>query len=158
MKPSARAALGLLLALSLDLKLLTVSSAAAPDPETFRLAASAMLDAGGLSVSAERRPFGEVFWGRRGDCRLMLGEDDPHGTLAEAFRRLAVPVGPLRFAWRGRLYEAAPRRRALIRFYLRRELGRFGDWSARQPLIAWAASPQCRGLRLDWNRLSALPR
>jgi hypothetical protein len=157
-KPSAETGFILLLAATLGLKVLISSPAPAPDAAAFRAAASGMLREAGLRTSVERLHFGELLWGTRGACRVMVAEDDPHGTFAELYRRFAQPVGPLRSAWRGRAYGAAPRKVALVRFYVHREVARLGLAGAREPLVAWAASTECEGLRLDWRRLSVLAR
>ncbi|MFL6863046.1 MAG: hypothetical protein ACJ8DZ_08595 [Allosphingosinicella sp.] len=158
MKPSPSLALTLLLlGASLGLKAATAADPPQSDPAAFNAAAAGMLRAAGLAVTAERRPFGILLHAGRGPCRMVLGEDDPHGTYAELYRRLAVPAGPLRFAWRGRVYPEAPRKTALLHFYAWRELARAGIRTPRAPVTAWAASPACAGVPLDWRRVAALP-
>jgi hypothetical protein len=156
-KPSPSFAFGLLLALSLAGKLAANQAAAGPDPRRFDAEAAAMLRAAGFAAAVEHRPFGSLLHGGKSGCRLILAEYDPHGTFAELLRELAAPVGPLRFAWRGRVYTAAPRTQALVHFYLWRELRRVRIAAARAPLAAWAASPGCDTRSLDWNRLATLP-
>jgi hypothetical protein len=156
-KPSPSVLFGALLALSLAGKLAANQAAEGPDPRRFDAEAAAMLRSAGFAAAVEHRPFGSLLHGSRGGCRMILAEYDPHGTFAALLGELAAPVGPLRFAWRGRTYTAAPRRRALLDFYLWRELRRVRIAAPRAPLAAWAASPGCDTQGLDWGRLASLP-
>jgi hypothetical protein len=154
---SASAGFAALLALSLAGKLLANQAPPGADPGLFVRSAGAMLRDGGFEASVEPRKAVILVRGARGGCRLILGEYDPHGTFAELYRELAAPVGPLRFAWRGRVYEAAPKVRGLAAFYGWRELRRIGLAPPRAPIAAWAATPGCDTGRLDWGRLASLP-
>jgi hypothetical protein len=156
-KPSPSLLFGALLLVSLAGKLAANQAAEGPDPRRFDAEAAAMLRSAGFAASVEQRPFGSLLHGSRGDCRLILAEYDPHGTFAALLGELAAPVGPLLFAWRGQIYTAAPRRRALLDFYLWRELRRVRIAAPRAPLAAWAASPGCDTHGLDWRRLASLP-
>jgi hypothetical protein len=156
-KPSPSLVFGLLLAVSLVGKLASNQAAEGPDPHRFDAEAAAMLRSAGFAAVIEHRPFGSLLHGSKSGCRLILAEYDPHGTFAELLRELAAPVGPLRFAWRGGTYAEAPRRRALVDFYLWRELRRVRIDAPRAPLAAWAASPDCDTRSLDWRRLASLP-
>jgi hypothetical protein len=146
-----------LLALSLGIKLLVNEAPPATDAGLFDRTAVAMLAAGGFVASVETRPFGSLLHGAKGGCRLILAESDPHGTFDQRLGELAAPVGPLRVAWRGRIYPRTPKTTALLRFYVWRELRRVGIPLPREPLAAWAASPGCDTSRIDWRRLAALP-
>jgi hypothetical protein len=128
-----------------------------PDDSTaFDRSTTSMLQAAGLAVSNEAHPFGTLHRGSKGACRLIIGEYDPHGTFAEVFQRLSAPVGPLRFAWRGKVSDSAPKLSALLRYYVWRELSRAQIDIPREPIAAWAASPNCDTSRLDWMRIARL--
>ena len=114
--------------------------------------------ADGFRVAPESHGFAILMRGERPGCTILAGDYDPHGTFDETFRQLAVRVGPLAFAYRGRSYAAAPKLRPLLDFYVRRELRRVGMAQARTPIIAYAASPGCDAGRLAWQRLAVLPR
>lgn len=157
MKSSVRAGFAALLVLSLAGKILFNVAPPGADPRVFDRAALAMLRDAGFEASSETRGFGTLLHGARGTCLLILTEYEPHGTFAQRYRELAAPVGPLRFAWRGRVYAAPPRAAVLARFYLWRELRRVRIAAARAPLAAWAASPGCDLRTLDWRRLASLP-
>jgi hypothetical protein len=155
-KLSPDLAFGLLLILSLAGKLAANQGVDGPDPRRFDVEAAVMLRSAGFAPAVEHHPFGSLLYGSKGGCRMILAEYDPHGTFAALLAKLAAPVGPLRFAWHGRTYTAAPRRRALLNFYLWRELRRVQIAAAREPLAAWAASPGCDTSPIDWNRIARL--
>jgi hypothetical protein len=156
-KSSARIVFAALLAFSLAAKIVANAAPPGPDPRVFDRAALAMLSGGGFAASSEARGFGTLLHGTRGDCILILTEYEPHGTFAQRYRELAASVGPLRYAWRGRVYAKPPRTAALAHFYLWRELRRVRIAAPRSPLAAWAASPSCDTRRLDWRLLASLP-
>lgn len=157
MRSAASLAFAALIGLSLAGKLLANQAPPDPDRRAFDTSARSMLEAAGLATRSDARRFGTLLSGSSGGCRLILGEYDPHGTFAELFRHLAAPVGPLRFAWRGRVYARAPKTAGLAGFYVWRELRRVGVAAPRAPIAAWAASPGCDSARLDWSRLARLP-
>jgi hypothetical protein len=146
-----------LLVLSLAAKLAANTSPPGADAEAFDVAAAATLASAGFTPVREMRPAVTILHGTRGECRLILAEYDPHGTFDRLLRERAAPVGPLRFAWRGRVSETAPKAQALVRFYLWRELRRVRIPARRQPLVAWATSPGCEASGIDWSRLASLP-
>jgi len=156
-KSSARAGFAALLVLSLMGKILANAAPPGADSGVFDRAALAMLRDAGFAASSEARGFGTLLHGTSGGCALILTEFDPHGTFTQRYTELAAPLGPLRYAWRGRVYTAAPRRRALVDFYVWRELRRVRIAAPRAPLVAWAASPGCDIRGLDWRRLASLP-
>jgi hypothetical protein len=156
-KPSFSLVFAALLALSLVGKLAANTATPDADPALFNAAGAAALRAAGFAPVEERRPFGTILRARRGPCRLLLGEYDPHGTFDALYRELAAPIGPLRFAWRGKVYARVPKVRALGGFYLWRELRRIRIQAPRAPLAAWAASPGCDPASIDWRRLASLP-
>jgi hypothetical protein len=157
MKFSASAGFAALLAITLGAKFLSNVTVPEEGGPKFDHAARSMLEAAGFAASSEARPFGTLYHGSKGACRLIVGEYDPHGTFAELFRHFAAPVGPLRFAWRGQVTEEAPKTPALFHFYVWRELLRVGVATPREPIAAWAASPDCDTPRLDWTRIGHLP-
>ena len=157
MKSSAKAGFAALLVVSLAGKILANAAPPGADPSVFDRAALAMLGDAGFAASAETRGFGTLLHGTRDRCALILTEYEPHGTFARRYGELAATVGPLRYAWRGRVYADPPRTAALADFYLWRELRRVRIAAPRAPLAAWAASPGCDTRGLDWRRLASLP-
>jgi hypothetical protein len=147
-----------LLAASLSGKLLANRMEPAPDAALLDAAVAGLLRADGFRVAPESHGFAILLRGRRPGCTILAGDYDPHGTFDETFRQLAAPVGPLRFAWRGRSFDAAPKLRPLLDFYVRRELRRIGMAPARTPIVAYAASPGCDLDGLAWQRVAFLPR
>lgn len=147
-----------LAAASLSGKLLATRMEPAPDAALFDAALAGVLRVDGYRVAPESHGFAILLRGQRPGCTILAGDYDPHGTFAETFRQLAVPIGPLRFAYRGRSFDSAPKLRPLLDFYVRRELHRIGLGPARTPIIAYAAAPGCDAGRIAWARLAVLPR
>jgi hypothetical protein len=148
-------ALGALLFLSLGAKLLANRAVPDSDPQLYADRAQALLRADGFETRLDKRPFGLLVHGARPGCRILIGDYSPYGTFAEVFRKHANEVGPLRFAWRGRLWNEAPKLLPLAEFYLRREMLRIGMPMDRRPVTAVAASPGCAPP--DLGPLAALP-
>jgi hypothetical protein len=151
---SASALLAAALALSLGGKAASLAPAPRPDLRPFQEAASRLLAASGFAVRVES--YGPVV-GRKGDCRILVGDYSPYGTFDALFKEVAAPVGPLRFAYRGVLHDSPPKALALTEFYLWRELGRIGIRTPRHPVSAAAESPACAAQPLDWAALASLP-
>ena len=143
------------LLMSLGAKLLANGPAAEPDQRLFAFRAEALLRAAGYEAVQDRRPFGILVYGRKQGCRAMIGDYTPYGTFADIFAQRAAPIGPLRFAWRGAVYEGAPKLLPLGEFYFRREAVRIGMNVPRAPIAAIALSPGCA--MPDLSGLAALP-
>lgn len=155
-RSSASAAFAALLLVSLGAKAVLTAPAAEPDSRRFAGEAAAMLRARGFATHFEKRTFGVLVEGRRGDCRLAVGDYTPYGTFADRFDQLARPIGPLRFVYRGASHAQAPKLVPLLDFYMSRELRRVGLATLRHPIAAVAASPGCDLNVVDWSRLAAL--
>ena len=156
MKFSASPIFAALLLVSLAAKAAVTAPSADPDPRRFAGEAAAMLRARGFATLFDRHTFAILVEGRRGSCRLLVGDYNPYGTFADRFDQLARPVGPLRFAYRGALHAQAPKVVPLLDFYMSRELRRVGFHARRHPIVAVAASPGCDLAPFDWGRLAAL--
>ena len=146
-----------LLLVSLAAKVALSAPTPYPDPARFGGEAAAMLAGHGFATASELRPLGMLVRARRGDCRLVLADYSPYGTFADTIAARAGAAGPLRFVYRGDLYERAPKLLPLTDFYWWREQRRLGLAAPRHPIVAVAASPQCRLESLDWRRLAAMP-
>lgn len=155
---AARAAIAAALALTLGVKAAWTRDAPAADSSLFTGRAEAMLSDGGFATRRYVRPFGTLVLGRKDNCRLMVADYAPHGTLAEPIAAYARSIGPLRFRWRGDTTEEPPKLAPLASFYLERELRRVGLRPVRQPIIAVAASEGCELDSLPWHQLARLPR
>ncbi|HMJ92698.1 MAG TPA: hypothetical protein VK472_01225 [Allosphingosinicella sp.] len=149
------AALGAVLLLSLGGKLLANRATVEPDNVLFAARAEAALRGAGFETKRVKRPMGLLVYGEGGGCRAMIGEYAPHGTFADTLAKRAAPIGPLRFAWRGRVYGEAPKLMPLAAYYLRRELLRIGLDAPRAPIAAVALTPGCT--LLDVAPLASLP-
>ena len=154
---SASLAFAALLLVSLAAKAMSSAATPTPDPRRFAAAAAEALRGDGFATAFEPRPLGILVYARRGDCRLMAGDYTPYGTFAEVFAARAVPLGPLRFVYRGEAYARAPKLVPLLDFYLWREQRRLGHAAPRHPIVAFAASAGCDAASPDWSRLAALP-
>jgi len=64
----------------------------------------------------------------------------------------------LRFAYRGRVYDSAPKLRPLFAYFAARELRRIGVAAPRTPIVAYAASAGCDLRGLQWQRVAVLSR
>ena len=154
----AKLALALALTMTLGLKAAWTRDAPKPDARVFADHALGFLQRSGFSTRQEKRRFGIISYGRKGDCLLMLAEYRPHRTDAEPLAAHAAPLGSLSYAWRGTLYQQAPKLIPLSEFYLDRELRRTGLQPVRHPIVAVAGSDACELDRLSWRELAALPR
>jgi hypothetical protein len=154
---TASLAFAALLLASLAAKVALSAPTPDPDPASFGREAAAMLARQGFATAPELRPLGMLVHARRRDCRLMLGDYSPYGTFADVIAARAGAVGPLRYVYRGAFYESAPKLLPLTDFYWWREQRRLGLAAPRHPVVAVAASPQCRLDWFDWSRLAALP-
>ena len=161
MKSFARLELALAAALVVSLggKLAAASRTSDPDPHTAAASAERMLTSAGfdariVETSRSPRVFVEA---RRGQCRMIAGEYPPHSTFRDVYLDLAAPIGPLRFAHRGRLLDREPKVLGLWDFYRWRELRRIGVAAPRNAIIAVAASSGCHAETLPWSEVAALP-
>jgi hypothetical protein len=153
---SASAVFAALLLVSLGAKAALTAPAAEPDPRRFAGEAAAMIRARGFAPRFDRHTFGILVEGRRGGCRLVIGDYTPYGTFADRFDQLAGPIGPLRFVYRGAFHTQAPKVVPLLDFYRVRELRRVGLPALRHPIAAVAASPGCDLAPFDWSRVAAI--
>ena len=147
-----------LLVLSLGLKLGASRSEPVSDEQLFASQVSRFLEREGYSTAAELRPLGMMVRARRDGCRLAIRNYPPHGTLAQAYARLARPVGPLHFVYRGRVSDGAPKLLPLSEYFVGRELRRLGIAAPRAPILAVAASRGCDLGRLRWEAISTFAR
>lgn len=147
-----------LLVLSLGLKLGASRSEPLPDERLFASQVSRFLEREGYATAAELRPLGMMVTARRGGCRLAIRDYPPHGTLAQVYARLARPVGPLHFIYRGRVTDRAPKLLPLVEYFIGREMRRLGIAAPRAPILAVAASRGCEITRLRWGAISTFAR
>ena len=147
-----------LLVLSLGLKLAASRSEPRPDQQLFASQVFRFLEREGYTTAAELRPLGMMVTARRDGCRLAIRDYPPHGTLAQVYARLARPVGQLRFVYRGRVSDRAPKLLPLIEYFIGRELRRMGIAAPRAPILAVAVSRGCDITRLRWGTISTFPR
>jgi hypothetical protein len=142
-----------LLTLGIGAKLASNRAVPEPDLGPFRQAGAQLLRAQGYSVWKD--PAGPLR-GRRGACHVLLGDYTPYGTYADVYAEMARPVGPLRYAYRGRRYDRAPKLRPLLEYYVERELRRVGYRLPRHPIAAFAVTPGCALDAGAWRSLSSL--
>jgi hypothetical protein len=134
-------------------KLLSNVAVAEPSLDPFRAAGARLLRAQGYTVW--RDPAGPLR-GRKGGCRVLLGDYSPYGTFAEVYAEMARPVGPLHYAYRGAPYDGAPKLRPLVEFYVEREFRRLGLRMSRHPIAAFAVTPGCALDAGGWQGLSGV--
>ena len=146
-----------LLAASMSGKLLANRMAPEPDGAVLNTRLAALLRESGFQVHGESHGFANLVRAERPGCTMLAGDYDPHGTFDAAYRQFAAPIGPLHFSYRGRSFESAPKLRPLLEYYGQRELRRLGFAPARNPIVAYAASPGCKADGLSWRRLGTLP-
>lgn len=154
----ARLTLAAALAATLGGKAAWTRSVDFPNRALFVERAEALLRAEEFVTGRVDRPFGTVIVGRRGHCRLMIGDYPPNGTLSEILAVVGRRIGPLHYAWNGVLYDSPPKLVPLGEFFVQRELRRIGFEPARRPITAIAASAECPPLTdFDWTALARLP-
>lgn len=154
----AELGLAALLIVTLALKVAAATPQDEGDRELIAATMADMLTDRGFAVRMEARPISIVVSARKGDCRMTVREYPPEGTFATTITEQARGIGPLRFAYRGRLVAEPPKIRALTANYIRRVEQRIGMTSPREPIIAIAAAPDCDVAALRWGRLASLPR
>ena len=144
---------GAVLMLGVAAKLVSNGPVPEPDLRPFREAGARSLRAQGYSVWKD--PAGPLR-GRRGNCQVLLGDYSPYGTFADVYAEMARPIGRLRYAYRGRGYDRAPKLRPLIEYYVEREIRRVGYRLSRHPIAAAAVTPGCALDQSAWQSLSSL--
>jgi hypothetical protein len=154
----AKVALALALTTTLGLKAAWTRDSPRPDARLFADHALRFLQQAGFGTRQEKRRFGIISYGRKGECLVMLAEYRPHGINAVPLAAHARPLGPLRYAWRGALTDLAPKLVPLSEFYLDRELRRAGFQANRHPIVAVAGNENCHLAALPWHQLAAVPR
>lgn len=155
---TAKTCLVALLLLSLGGKIATTRESPSPDPVTVVAAVERLLTDAGFEakqVHMTRSP-GLIAIGQKDGCQILAGDYPPYDTFADVYARLAQPVAPLRYIYRGAIYSRPPKLRSLIGFYWWRELGRVGIRTAHAPVIAVAASKPCALERLPWQEISTI--
>jgi hypothetical protein len=143
----------IVLALGLGGKIASNRPVPEPDLGPFRAAGERLLRAQGFTVWKD--PAGPLR-GRRGECRVLLGDYSPYGTFADLYAEMAEPVGPIQYVFRGSVYARPPKLRPLIEFYLERELRRVGYGPPRHPVAAVAVTPGCALDAGRWQSLSTV--
>lgn len=152
-------AIAAMIVVTLGLKAIWTRDAIGPDAAFYVARAEGMLRAEGFATRRLTRPFATLLFGRKGRCAIMLAEYPPNGTFVAALQNHARGIGPLAFAWRGRLSFRPPKLVPLTLFYLRRELSRLGIATTREPITAIAVGRQCNGIEaMNWRALARLPR
>ena len=155
---AASVALAAVLAASLAGKVVANHPVVKVDRAAFERRAADFLEGHGYAVEVGRTPINPLIYGRKGECRLMIGDYGPNGTFANVFERAARSVGQLHFYYRGEQYRTAPKVRPLTEYYIQREFRQIGRAVNRTLLVAVAASPDCDLGTLDWSQLTTLPR
>ena len=102
--------------------------------------ASVLARQGFVAAVDTARPF---VLARRGACRVKARIYDPYGTDRQFILRRDGSVGPVRFAYRGRWTDEAPKIRPLLQFYVQRELARVGIATPRPAIVSMASARGC---------------
>lgn len=121
-----------------------------------RLTAEAASNLAGQRWSVRRREHhlvGSLIEGARGECRILVHFASPEGVTDEKFRRLAQPVGPVTYQYRGRPSLDFPRLLPLLAAHVQRYAWSFGLAVPTAPLVSTARSPSCGGQTPDFTGL-----
>lgn len=116
----------------------------------FASAVEQQLSQAGFTTKVERWPTGVAVQAHRAACRLWVRDNTPHGTMRNIYENLAKAVGPLRYVYRGTIYEKPPQVDPMLRFLVGREMARVGIATARYPVYAVASSAACDISSLQW--------
>ena len=141
-----RSALGpLLIILPLTLGLRSAeTSERTIDTRRLALEATHAVKEHGWSVRpTEHHLIGWLVEGKRRDCRILVHFPPAEGSTDEMFKRLAKPVGPVTYQYRGQTSGQFPRFAPMLARHVQRYLGSFGVELPTPPVIAVAQSPSC---------------
>jgi len=106
--------------------------------------AASILASDGWSVRPfEHHLIGWLIEGARGDCRILVHFTPPEGASDAKFRRLALPIGPVTYQYRGRTSREFPRFVPMLAGHVQRYAWSFGLAIPTAPLIATAQSSSC---------------
>jgi hypothetical protein len=154
----AELGLAALLVLTLALKVTATTPQDEGDRHLIAATMADMLADRGFAVRTEARPISMLVSARKNACRMTVREYPPEGTFAATIADQARAIGPVHFAYRGKLLAEPPKVRPLMANYMRRVEQRLGMVPPREPVIAIAAAPVCDVAALPWSRLASLPR
>ena len=147
------------LATSVAWKAAANRTAPAPDGLHFAATLSAVLASKGFNTRVEGYLLeSPTVSAKKRDCEIWATEYSPHGISAVVVAERAAFVGPLRYAFRGQLYDAPPKLSPLLAFYWWREVRRIGASAPRFPLVAVAGTSGCDLSTLPWKDIAALER
>lgn len=151
-----RAALGaLLLILPLTLGLRSVDQSERRI-DTGRLAADAAssLSSDGWSARPQRHHLiGPLIEGARGECRILVHFIPPEGVSDDKFQRIARPIGPVTYHYRGQVSRDFPRLVPMLQAHGQRYARSFGVNIPTAPPVAIARSPSCGEQAPDFTGL-----
>lgn len=116
-------------------------------------AASILTSDGWSARSREHHLIGWLIEGTRGDCRILVHFTPPEGASDDKFRRLAQPIGPVTYQYRGRMSREFPRLVPMLAGHVQRYAWSFGLAIPTAPLIATARSPSCGTQTPDFTGL-----
>lgn len=106
-------------------------------------AASSLTRDGWLVHPLKHHLVGWLIEGARGDCRILVHFMPPEGVSDAKFRRLAQPIGPVTYQYRGRTGREFPRFVPTLAGHVQRYAWSLGLAIPTAPLIAIAQSPSC---------------
>ena len=106
-------------------------------------AASSLVKDGWSVRPLKHHLIGWLIEGARGDCRILIHFPPPEGVSDDKFRRLAEPVGPVTYQYRGRTSREFPRLVPMLAGHVQRYAWSFGLAIPTAPLVATARSPSC---------------
>jgi hypothetical protein len=133
---------GLLLALSLGLKLAALDVEVVEDRPTALGDLKAALAGQGYAVSVPR-PEIPVISAKRGGCELTARVLDPHALYHDVELMKLPPGWSVAYGWRGEWRAANPRFWPLAEYHAVRQLARFGTKTSHGPVIMVLNQPGC---------------
>lgn len=143
----AVAGLACLILLSLAVKQTAINYTAKQDQNRLSRDIAKILLANGYAVTLVPRPHNNttIIKSKKGACHVWLRDATVHGDhLRASNRQMLGTAGPVRFAYRGEWRDDFPSLWIEMLWRTQRELGRVGIGFPMAPVLAVAASPECR--------------
>ena len=145
--------LATLLVLTLGLKLAVYSQQAAPaDPDVVNRTVVAFLLQHGFESHLDKRS--GMFDANAGNCRMLITEAAPQGWDRSRVELHAKTIGRLSYVFDGAIYANEPFLAPMIDEYWARVGFKMGLKPSRHPILAVAASDDCKMSALPWWQLA----
>ncbi len=151
------AALAVLVGATVGPKLVAQSRESVPDEARLAGEMAAMLGGHGFRSAVLPHRLFQLVPAEKGDCRLLAANMSAAGYKRTRFAQGAASYGPVRFYHGDASSDSFPRFVPAIQEVLQRWGSSIGIVAPRVPVIAVAASPECRLDGLPWEDLRIWP-